>query len=145
MAIQWNKPLPNVDNDIEPFWDALKEHEFKLYRCNKCREWYWPFSYCRNDDNEPWGANVQLEKASGKGKVFTFNIVKTAFDPSFKDDVPYVYAMIELDEGPMIGSNIEGCEPTDVYIGMPVEVFFQDIVGPNGEEWTMPKFKPQQT
>ena len=143
MAIQWNKPLPNVDNDILPFWEALKEHEFKLYRCRQCGEWYWPFSYCRKHDNEPWGANVQLEKASGQGTVFTFNIIKTAFDPRFKDDVPYVYSIIELDEGPMIGSNIEGCEPTDVYIGMRVELFFQDIVGPNGEEWTMPKFKPQ--
>ncbi|NWG76523.1 MAG: OB-fold domain-containing protein, partial [Rubrivivax sp.] len=67
-------------------------------------------------------------------------IHNVAFDPSFKDDIPYVYALIELEEGPMFGSNIVGCDPNEVRIGMPVEVAFEDIT----EEFTLPKFRPVQ-
>lgn len=134
----YNKPRPNLDEDIKPFWDAMKEHQFKLFRCKQCGEWYWPFAYCRFHENEPFGANIELAPASGRGKVYAFNIHKVAFDPAFADDIPYVYALIELEEGPMFGTNVVGCDTTDVYIGMPVEVTFEDIEG----EFTLPRMKP---
>ena len=52
--------------------------------------------------------------------------------------MPYVYALIELEEGPIIGSNVIGCDVKDVKIGMPVEVVYEDIT----EEYTLPKFRP---
>ena len=134
----YNKPLPNLDDDIRPFWEALKEHKFKLFRCKVCGAWYWPVACCRNHDNEPFYGNMQWEEASGRGKVFAFNIHQIAFDPAFKDDIPYVYGLIELEEGPIIGSNVIGCKVEQVKIGMPVEVVFEDIT----EEYTLPKFKP---
>jgi len=137
---QYNKPLPNIDDDIKPFWDALKEHKFKLFRCKRCGAWYWPVACCRNHENEPFYGNMEWEEASGRGKVFAFNIHNVAFDPAFKDDIPYVYALIELEEGPMFGSNIIGCDPGEVRIGMQVEVVFEDIT----EEFTLPKFRPVQ-
>ena len=134
----WNKPLPMVDEDIEPFWVALKEHKFKLFRCKKCGAWYWPAAFCRFHDNEPLFGNLEWTEASGKGKVFVFNIHYRPFHPGFRDDVPYVYALIELNEGPIFGSQIIGSDPKDVYIGMPVEVAFEDIT----EEFTLARFKP---
>ncbi len=134
----YNKPLPNIDDDIKPFWDGVKEHKFKLFRCKQCGAWYWPVACCRNHENEPFYGNMEWSEASGKGKVFAFNIHNVAFDPAFKDDVPYVYALIELKEGPIFGSNIIGCAPSEVKIGMPVEVVFEDIT----EEFTLPKFRP---
>jgi uncharacterized OB-fold protein len=132
------KPLPNIDYDIKPFWDAVKEHEFKLFRCKVCGAWYWPVACCRNHENEPFFGNMEWTKASGRGKVFAFNIHYVAFDPAFQDDIPYVYALIELEEGPIIGSNIVGCAAEDVTYDMPVEVVYEDIT----PEYTLPKFRP---
>lgn len=134
----WNKPLPSMDQDIEPFWKSLKNHEFKLFRCKICGAWYWPPTCCINHDNEPFFGNMEWVNASGKGKVFTFNIHYRAFHPGFNEDLPYVYAMIEMEEGPLIGSNIIGCDPMEVKVGMPVEIVFEDIT----EEFTLPKFRP---
>ncbi|MDO8636634.1 MAG: Zn-ribbon domain-containing OB-fold protein [Dehalococcoidia bacterium] len=134
----WNKPLPDVDEDMAPFWKALKQHQFTLFRCQKCGAWYWPPAFCRFHDNEPFFGNLKWVQASGKGKVFSFNIHYRPFHPGFRDDVPYVYALIELDEGPMFGTQVIGCDTKEVYIGMPVEIVFEDIT----EEFTLPKFKP---
>ncbi len=138
IAKEWNKPLPSLDEDIEPFWKGLKRHEFLLFRCKTCGAWYWPVSFCAKHPNEPFYGNLEWTKSSGKGKVFAFNIHYKAFHPGFKDDIPYVYSLIELDEGPMFGSNIIGIDPKEVKIGMPVEVVYEDIT----EEYTLPKFRP---
>ncbi len=134
----YTKPLPSVDYDIKPFWDACKEHKFKLCHCKECGTWYFPWTSCRNHPIRPRLSNMEWAEASGRGKVFTFNVHEAAFNPAFKDDVPYVFALIELDEGPMFGSNIIGCDPYEVKVGMPVEVVFEDIT----EAYTLPKFRP---
>ncbi len=130
------KPRPNIDEDIRSFWEGLQRHEFLLFRCKTCGTWYWPAAYCRNHQNEPFMENMQWQPASGRGKVFTFNVHHWAFDPAFKEDVPYVYALIELDEGPMFGTNIIGCRPEDVRIGQLVEIIFEDHPE---EGFTLPK------
>jgi len=76
--------------------------------------------------------------ASGKGKVFVFSIHYWSFHPAFKDDVPYVLALVETEEGPLIPTNIIGCDPKEVHIGMPVEVVFEDV----DEQFTLPRFEP---
>ncbi len=136
--MEYRKPLPNVDADSRPQWDGFKQRKFLLWRCKTCGAWYWPKAFCRNHPNEPFFGNLGWTPASGRGKVFAFNVHRTAFHPGFRDDLPYVYALIELDEGPLFASNIVGCEPQDVRIGMPVEVVYEDIT----PEWTLPKFRP---
>lgn len=130
------KPQPNIDEDTRPFWEGVKRHQFLLFRCKRCGGWYWPAAYCRNHENEPFMGNMEWQPASGRGKVFAFNVHHWAFDPAFKDDVPYVYALIELDEGPMFGTNIVGCAPQDVTVGQPVEIVFEDHPE---EGYTLPK------
>lgn len=136
----WNKPLPLIDRDMEPFWEALKRHEFALFRCQECGAWYWPAAFCRNHENKPLFGSLAWEEASGKGKIFAFNIHYRAFHPGFAKDIPYVYALIDLDEGPMFGTRIVGCDPKDVHIGMPVEVVYEDIT----EKFTLPYFQPSK-
>ena len=135
---RYKKPGPSLDDDIKPFWDACKEHKFKLFRCKVCGAWYFPVAFCRNHKNKPFFGNMEWAEASGRGKVFAFNIHNVAFDPAFKDDIPYVYALVELEEGPIFGSNVIGCDPKEVKVGMPVGVVFEDV----GEEYTLPKFRP---
>ncbi len=136
--MEYRKPLPNADADSLPQWEGFKQRKFLLWRCNTCGAWYWPKAFCRNHPNEPFFANLGWSPASGRGKIFAFNVHHTAFHPAFKDDLPYVYALIELDEGPLFASNIVGCAPKDVRIGMPVEVAYLDIT----PEWTLPQFRP---
>ncbi len=135
----YRKPRPNIDEDTRPFWEGLRRHEFLLFRCTKCGAWYWPAAYCRNHENEPFMGNLEWQPASGRGRVFSFNVHRWAFDPAFKEDVPYVYALIEMEEGPMFGTNIVGCPPEDVRIGQPVEIVFEDHPD---EGFTLPKARP---
>jgi uncharacterized OB-fold protein len=132
------RPQPNIDEDIAPFWDAIRQRRFVLLHCKKCGAWYWPAAYCRNHANEPFMGNMAWEQASGRGKVFAFTIHHRAFHPALAEEVPYVYALIELDEGPMFGSNIIGCDPSAVRIGMPVEVVFVE----RAESGILPLFQP---
>jgi uncharacterized protein len=137
-AKAYTKPLPSVDGDSREQWEGFKNRKFLLFRCKTCGAWYWPKAFCRNHDNEPFFGNLEWTEASGRGRVFAFNIHHWAFHPGFEGDVPYVYALIELEEGPMFGSNIIGCDPDTVFVGMPVEVVYEDIT----PEYTLPKFRP---
>lgn len=126
----YTKPLPNIDADIAPFWAAVRRHEFRLLRCGTCGAWYWPASYCRAcEGSGAFRENMTWEQASGRGRVFAFNVHHWAFDPAFKEDVPYVYALIELAEGPMFGTNIVDRDAQDIRVGDAVEVIFRDIPG----------------
>ena len=130
------KPHPNIDPEIKPFWDGLKTHKFLLFRCSKCGAWYWPAAYCRNHANEPYMSEMRWESASGRGTVFAFNIHRRALDPSFEDDIPYVYALIELREGPMFATNIVDARPESVSIGAEIEIVFEDHPA---DGFTLPK------
>ncbi len=80
--------------------------------------------------------NLHWQPASGRGRIFSFNVHHWAFHPAFKEEVPYVYALIELDEGPMFGTNVVGCRPEDVRIGQKIEIVFEDHPE---EGFTLPK------
>jgi uncharacterized protein len=131
----YTKPLPGIDEDNKPFWDYCKKHELRMQKCLKCEKlFYPPNAMC------PHCMHMQSEwvKLSGKGKVFSFIIVRRASHPGFAKEGPYVVAIIETAEGQRLTSNVVGCKPEDVRIDMPVEVFFEDVTN----EISLPKFKP---
>ena len=140
VTTEWKKSFPNVDHDNEAFFAGLKKHELLLWRCTKCKSWYWPVCYCRRCDNEPFAGQMHWEKSSGRGKIFAFNRHHMAFHPAFQAEIPYIYALIELDEGPLISSTLVGDKlPKDVYdIGQRVEIVYEDH--PN-EDFTLPRFR----
>lgn len=76
--------------------------------------------------------------ASGKGKVYTFAVYHQAYHEAFRDDIPYITAIVELQEGPHLLTNIVGCQPEQVECDMPVEVVWENIT----EEFSLSKFKP---
>jgi len=76
---------------------------------------------------------------SGRAMVLSFTIVRRPPSPAFAYEVPYVVALVTLDEGPTLMTNIVGCAPEKVEIGMPVEVTFDDWT----EEISIPKFQPR--
>ena len=130
------KPLPVPNMESEPFWSALKEHRLQVQRCKRCsKHYFYPRSHCPFC----YGGDVEWVGCSGKGKVHTFSVIRQNLAPGFREEAPYVVAMVELDEGGVqMMTNIVECEPGDVSIGMPVQVTFEDVT----DDVTLPKFKP---
>lgn len=129
---EYVKPLPEITPDGEPFWKGTKRHELLMPRCDDCgRMFFYPRSRCVYC----FSTNIRWEKVSGKGSIFSYTIVhRTPFEGF---DVPYVLAVIKLDEGPMLLSNLIDCELEKIAIGDSVEVVFEDVT----EEITLAKFK----
>ncbi len=82
--------------------------------------------------------SVEWVQASGHGHVKSFTIIRRAVSKAYAAEVPYVIALIELDEGPTMMSNVVELDPESVAIGLPVEVMFEEW----SDEITIPKFRP---
>ncbi len=82
--------------------------------------------------------NFEWVKASGKGTVFSYNIIYRTFTMGFAEDVPYINVLVDLEEGARYLANLREYKLEDVKIGMPVEVLFEDVT----EEITLPQFRP---
>src|SRR5690348_10190137 len=96
------------DEDIFPWWDGLKRHEFLLYRCKRCGAHYWPLAQCRNHDDIPRLDEMEWAPTSGKGTVFSWVIIHQVLNQAFKDEVPYAMALVEMNEGPLVSGRIIG-------------------------------------
>ncbi len=133
----YQKPLPQPDPVTAPYWESLKAHEMKIQRCNDTGKF---FFYPRGMSPFTWSDNISWEPVSGKGQVHAFTIVHLNRAPGFSDDLPYVVAMIELEEGARMMSNLIDVDPDPdhVKIGMPVELVYDDVT----DEVTLPKFRP---
>ncbi len=132
---EYKKPLPFPNSDTKEFWDGAKRHELLLQKCSQCSNYrYPPSSICPNC----FSLDFKWERASGKGEVYSFTIVRIPLRPDWAPDVPYALATIKLHEGVRMVSSVIGCKPEDVKIGMKVQVVFDDVT----EQFTLPKFKP---
>jgi hypothetical protein len=95
-------------------------------------------SRARSAHREPPGL-AQSRTASGRGEVHTFSIIHQVFRPELAERVPYNVVVVELEEGPFFHSNVVDCANEAIYIGMPVEVVFDDVM----DEVTLPRFRPR--
>jgi len=131
----YQKPLPRVNADTKPFWDGSREHKMKFQKCRECGHVRWPASIICP---KCYSSATDWIVSSGKGKVYSFVVHHRTFDKAFENDLPYVAALVELEEGPIFLSNIVGLNPKEVKIGLPVEVTWEDVT----PELSLPKFKP---
>jgi uncharacterized OB-fold protein len=131
----YNKPLPKVNGDNKEFWAGCKEHELRFQKCMDCGLIRWPAAVlcprCHSLETE-WIVS------RGRGTVYTFAVYHITYHPGFEQELPYVVATIELEEGPHLLSNVVGCRPDQVTCDMQVEVTWEDI----SEEFSLPKFRP---
>lgn len=132
----YTKPLPSIEPGTQPFWDALRRHELVYQHCRECGHEYAPYQpVCPSC----WSEDLADKKSSGRGTVYTFSVVYRAPTPAFKPDVPYVVAIVELEEGFYLTTTIVGCVAEEVKIGMAVEVDYADVT----PEMTLAKFRPR--
>lgn len=129
------KPLPSPTPWSKPFWAGCKNRKLMIQQCNGCKKFvFYPKLFC------PFCLSQDLSwaEASGKGRVYSYTVVHSYQPRKFADDVPYVVAIIELDEGVRMMSNVVHCKPQEVACDMKVEVLFDDVT----EEVTLPRFRP---
>jgi hypothetical protein len=107
----------------------------RFQECRDCGYVRWPPSIicplC-------YSSNTEWIVASGKGKIYTFAVYHHAYHKAFEGSIPYVTAVVELEEGPHILTNIVDCSSDEVRCDMPVVVTWKDI----NQEFSLPQFKP---
>ncbi len=112
-------PAPTPTPETEAFWAATREGKFLVKTCKECQRAHWypralcPFCFA---DATEW------REASGKGRVYSFSIMRRA-------PQPYAIAYVELEEGPMMMTNIVGCDFDEVAIGQAVRVELREAEG----------------
>jgi uncharacterized OB-fold protein len=129
------KLVPGVTPLTQPYWDGARRGELLLQRCSTCgHRWHPPLPLCPacHSDSVAW------EPASGRGHVYSYTVVYHATHVAMADKVPYIAALIELDEGPRVLTNLRNCAEEDAYVGMPVRVAFEALT----DEITLPQFEP---
>lgn len=133
----YNKPLPVPDSESTPFWDGMRENRLMLQRVASTGEHLFPpVTFCPGSLERP-----EWIQASGKGTVFSWIVVRHPVPRDiYADEVPYVVALVALDEGCRMTGNIVDCAPEDVRAGMPVEIVYNRVT----PEITLPAFRPTE-
>lgn len=127
-------PIPSPDRDTAEWWDATRRNELVVQQCVHCGSYqHYPRALCTTCA----GTALRFVRSSGHGVVETFTVVHRAPHPAFAP--PYVTALIRIEEGPVLMSNVVGCGADEVRIGLPVTVTWKSL--PDGRR--LPLFAPE--
>jgi uncharacterized OB-fold protein len=128
--------VPIPDPITEPFWKAARRGDLSMQRCGSCKRLvFYPRSICPNCGS----FELDWEILSGSGTIYSFSVVHRPAHPGMAGEVPYVVALVEVEEGVRLMTNIVECDPADVEVGMEVEVVFETL----SEEIAIPLFRPK--
>ena len=131
----WNKPLPTIVGETKPFWESCRRGQLVIQQCALCREYqFYPRGICAHC----WTEDIKWVEATGRGTVWTYTVTYQNRTPGFAEDVPYILALVELEEGVKMFTNLVDCNPREAHIGMTVEVTFVRA----NDRVTVPYFKP---
>ena len=122
------RPLPRVIPVTRPFFDAAKEGRLRLPRCPRDGVFFYPRSHCPDCWQDDW----EWTDLSGRGEIYSFTVDRIGHDPALAQDVPFVIALVALEEGARVVANVVGCRPEDVRVGMPVEATFERYAPADG-------------
>jgi len=101
--------------EMAPFWAAAARGVFLVPRCTRCGEVHWhPRAHCPLCHS----ADLMWVEATGRGSIYSFSVVR-------RSNQPYVLAYVQIDEGPILMTNLVDCEPGTIEVGMAVEVGFR--------------------
>lgn len=122
--------------EAAPHWLGARDRKLLLPYCPACGRYLWPApAACRG-----CGGTLEWRECSGKGEIVTYSVVRRAADPALKDDEPYVVAIVALDEGVRMFTNIVDAVPDALRAGLRVHCRFEPTV--DAEAW-VPVFSPR--
>ncbi len=128
------KPIPAITPHTAEFFAAAKRGQLMVQRCEGCGGMRFPSSeMC----TKCFSSRAKWVPVSGRGEIFSFNIMHQVYHPAFAAEVPYAVVVVQLEEGPKMLSNLVGVKPHDIKCGMPVEVVFEKL----SDEVFLPKFR----
>ena len=133
MPVQLSAAMLQQDSDSRPYWEGLTQGELRIQRCAACsRAVFYPRSICPHcfSDQLTWVV------ASGKGTIYSYTVAHQAFGP-FAAEVPFVVAIVELEEGVRMMTRLVETPRERVKVGAPVQVTFETV----GEQFTLPYFR----
>ena len=134
MPVEGERWLPEPTPETRHFWDGTKAGELRLQRCRVCDEAYFPpRPFCPRCTSR----DVAIERASGRANLLSY-VISHRPTPGF--ETPFSIAIVELEEGPRMLTNIVGCEqtPNALVLDMPLVVEFEPI----SDAITLPRFRP---
>lgn len=127
-------PLPQPFEEALPFWEGLKQGELLLQKCSACGEIsHPPKALCANCHSFA----LEWTPVSGRGTVYSYIVTRQAIHPALVGYTPFATVQVQLEEGPILTSNVIDVPPDDLEIGLPVQVVFERI----NDDVTLPYFK----
>jgi len=123
-----------ITYDNEFFWDATKNKKLVFQKCKKCGHVIWPPS---NICPICYSTDITTITSKGKGKVYSFGVFRVPFHESVKENIPYILAVVELEEGPMVVSNIANYSAENLKCGCEVKLIWE-----TKEDFSIFKFEP---
>ena len=132
-------PLPHASWETRGYWEGAGRGEIVLQRCRSCGVvQHKPRGVCVSC----LAGDLEHFVASGRGTVYTYTVTNQNQAKGFAEACPYVMAYVELEEGPRLLTNIVGCDPAEVTIGLPVVADFATQERDDGEAFAVPRFTP---
>jgi|SRR5271166_1957002 len=131
-----SKPVPSITPEMAPFFAGCREQRLMIQRCDACGTLRFPARELCSDCLSTRSSWVAV---SGRGTVYSYNIMHQLYHPAFAAELPYAVVVIKLEEGAKFTSNLIGIKPHEIKCGMPVEVVFERV----SDEVTVPKFRPR--
>lgn len=128
-----NARHPVLDGDSAPFWEAAREQRLRLQRCEDCGAYvYYPRGLCPQCHS----TRLSWHDLSGKGRIYSFTVSRRPAAPELEARVPYVVALVDLEEGPRMLAGIQTHDVESVKCDQAVSVSFEDV----GEGVMLPMF-----
>ncbi len=118
------KPLPIPTPVTQPFWDALAEGRVELQHCDDCAKYiYYPRTHCPGCLSR----DLEWREVSGNGVVHTYTVARRPTAPPWAEDLPQLIAVVELDEGPRLTTELVNVEPDAIEVNMRVKPVFRSV------------------
>lgn len=129
--------LPVIEPESEPYWAALQDGTLLIKRCGNCTKFhFYPRPFCPHC----WSDDVTWVEAAGTATLYSHSVVYRNDLPPFGPQVPYIAAVVDLDEGPRVMTRIVDCEAADLEIGMRLQLRTEPV----NDEVTMATFSPSR-
>jgi len=133
---EYTKPLPTITDENREFWEGAKRGRLRMQKCGDCGHIRYPISHVCP---KCLSYNFNWTDLSGRGEVFSYIVFHQLYNKAFEKDIPYNVALVQLEEGPRMYSNVVGVDNDAVKVGDKVEVTFDPVT----PEVTIPRFKPR--